>query len=181
MQIAFALFNICKTDSCSRYYGVDIIYKIIDIFQYDELHYTREITTEMETLFLEIFDEYIPKLCCNLFHLSHEVVHLTIKYSNVKELQDNCYENVLKNVSFEINISFNQIKYLNKRTFNNLRIVEIHLQWNLIKAIENETFFNLPNLIWVDLSGNQLQKLNPQTFIEVPVLHTMILQRLRFF
>ncbi|XP_063905405.1 toll-like receptor 7 [Zophobas morio] len=135
-----------------------------------------EVTTKIKTTFMEIIDEDIPKLCCNLFHLAHEVAHLTISNSNVKELQENCYENAFKNVSFEIVISFNQISFINKGTFNKLRVVQIDLQSNIIKVIENEAFVNLPNLMLLNLSNNQLQRLNPQAFIEVPVLNTLFLQ-----
>ena len=103
-------------------------------------------------------------------------MYLIIRNCNVNGLQENCYENEFRHIIIEIDLSFNKIEIVRKGTFKKLQVFQITLKSNIIKAIENEAFFNLPNLTMIDLSNNQLQKLNPHASVDVPVLDVLHFQ-----
>ena len=85
-----AFFGVCRADACDKYTGGIITYKTNDLVLGRHIIYLSDkITTQGETLNIEVSNQYIPKVCCNLFQLAHEVLYLTITSCNVNELQEN--------------------------------------------------------------------------------------------
>ncbi|XP_078039605.1 uncharacterized protein LOC144471442 [Augochlora pura] len=87
---------------------------------------------------------------------------LNLTHNRLKELEE--FPKDLKSLQI-LDLSFNQIKIVERVTFNNLvSLVELHLYGNFIKAIFSDAFKSLKKLRVLDLSRNYLENLPLNVF-----------------
>ncbi len=109
------------------------------------------------------------------------IIDLSFKSSLQKiSLANNLIEEII-NLKFEnliyLEISFNKLMLINVTTFSSLEnLIELYASNNLIKSIENGSFYNLTQLTILDLSYNQLRHLDSNLFKTTSKLEKLYVQ-----
>jgi len=110
-----------------------------------------------------------------------KIIDLSFKSSLQKiSLANNLIEEII-NLKFEnliyLEISFNKLMLINVTTFSSLEnLIELYASNNLIKSIENGSFYNLTQLTILDLSYNQLRHLDSNLFKTTSKLEKLYVQ-----
>ncbi|OCT88610.1 toll-like receptor 13 [Xenopus laevis] len=124
--------------------------------------------------------------CLVLFHLITRGGSYAIKGCEVHgqyNLKVLCYNRNLTKVptqlpplTFELDLSHNNIKSINRRDFQNLTIIQkLNISNNNIEYIENGTFANLAALELLNLTRNMISSLSRCTFEGLQNLSTLLL------
>ncbi|KAJ3644794.1 hypothetical protein Zmor_022497 [Zophobas morio] len=111
-------------------------------------------------------NQYIPTLCCAIFNLKSDIKSISFDNCLIEDIQEECFSEKVANVTTNIEIFNNKLTSIKKDTFRNLKVQDIYLKNNLIEVIEDDSFLNLTELIYLDLSFNKVRTLKIRSLDE---------------
>jgi Leucine-rich repeat (LRR) protein len=126
------------------------------------------IRTEYNTVMVEVDLGNKTILCSKIFDKLRNVRSLSIRATNVVEIETNFLQG--KELDSRLEIHDGKFQTIKKRIFCNLEITFLSLFGNKIKTIQEEAFVNLSQLKTLILDANQLNELSPWTFVSLPQL-----------
>lgn len=118
-----------------------------------------------------IENQNIPVLSKSLFEIDKEITTLHIFQSNIKKIEEDVF--MEQEITEHVTITKNQISIIKTKTFKNLKLTVLVLDRNEIEVLENESFFNLTNLLDLRLQYNKLTILNQFAFYQLPNLKVL--------
>jgi Leucine-rich repeat (LRR) protein len=172
IYVVFYLISCVSTESslgCSKDRINQVEYKILNkksaTFQ---MRTSSIIRTEYNTVMVEVDLGNKTILCSKIFDKLRNVRSLSIRATNVVEIETNFLQG--KGLDSRLEIHDGKFQTIKKHTFHDLEITFLFLFKTKITTIEEEAFANLSRLKTLNLNGNQLKELNPRIFFALPQL-----------
>ena len=97
---------------------------------YTETLRSKTITTSL-AVGVDVINEFIPKLCCEMLNLTQEIHYLTFKRCYIEEIEV-CFSERVHDIKDQLTIVNNRITTIKTNTFKNLNVQVIFLNGNSI-------------------------------------------------
>ncbi|KAL3286152.1 hypothetical protein HHI36_000664 [Cryptolaemus montrouzieri] len=125
-----------------------------------EMKFDRIIAPNLTSLELEEID---IRIGAKMFRNHSQLLELNLSFNNIAYLEENVFENLFKLEN--LHLSKNNIEYLDNDLFAHLyNLRYLMLDFNDIENLNNETFKNLHKLNSLDLSNNNVLKVHRDVF-----------------
>ncbi|XP_012260603.2 chaoptin [Athalia rosae] len=118
---------------------------------------------------LDFSNNHIQNMPETAFHFLKRIRRIDLQDNKIQSIQKGTFQGDIHSILDEVNLAFNEIKYVGTHSFMDLPSLTIlNLQDNAIDRIERRAFMNMNRLKYINLRGNKIKDITDEAFQNLP-------------